>query len=179
MTDMENALRMAEEAGFTHAAPLDPATIELKDEVRAMCASGSCGQYGKRWSCPPGCGELSECAAKIAGYRTGILVQSVGELEDSMDVEAMMETESDHKAHFQDLYADLRKRYPHMLALGAGCCTQCAVCSYPDAPCRFPDRMVSSMEAYGMLVLEVCQKNGMAYYYGPNTIAYTSCFLLE
>ena len=179
MTDMETILRMAEEAGFTHAAPLDPATIELKDEVRAMCASGSCGQYGKRWSCPPGCGTLSECAAKIAGYHTGILVQSVGELEDSMDVEAMMETESDHKAHFQDLYADLRKRYPHMLALGAGCCTQCAVCSYPDAPCRFPDRMVSSMEAYGMLVLEVCQKNGLAYYYGPNTIAYTSCFLLE
>ena len=66
-----------------------------------------------------------------------------------------------------------------MLALGAGCCTQCAVCSYPDSPCRFPEKMVSSMEAYGMLVLEVCQKNGMAYYYGPNTIAYTSCFLLE
>ena len=178
MTDMETILRMAEEADFTHAAPLDPATIELKDEVRAMCASGSCGQYGKRWSCPPGCGELSECAAKIAGYRTGILVQSVGELEDSMDVEAMMETESDHKAHFQSLYAALRKMYPYMLALGAGCCTQCTECTYPDAPCRFPDRMVSSMEAYGMLVLEVCQKNGLAYYYGPNTIAYTSCFLL-
>jgi len=30
-----------------------------------------------------------------------------------------------------------------------------------------------------MLVSEVCQKNGLKYYYGPGTIAYTSCFLLE
>ena len=179
MADIKRALSLAEDAGFTHAAPLDPASIELKDEVRAMCASGSCGQYGKRWSCPPGCGSLSECAARVAGYHTGILVQSVGELEDSMDVETMMETEAEHKKRFRALYAVLRREYPDMLALGAGCCTQCDPCTYPDGPCRFPERMVSSMEAYGMLVLEVCQKNGLAYYYGPNTIAYTSCFLLD
>lgn len=178
MPDMERILRLAAEAGFTHAAALDPATIELKAEVRAMCADNSCGQYDKCWSCPPGCGELTECAQRIAGYRTGLLVQTVGVLEDSMDVETMMDIGVGHKAHFQDLYAALCREYPGMLALGAGCCTQCAVCSYPDAPCRFPDKMVSSMEAYGMMVADVCQKNGLAYFYGPNTIAYTSCFLL-
>lgn len=178
MPDMEMLLNMARETGFTHTAPLDPATIELKDEVRAMCADNTCGQYAKRWSCPPGCGELADCAARIAGYRTGILVQTVGELEDSMDVEAMMEAEAAHKEHFQILYDRLRREYPDMLALGAGGCTQCKTCSYPDAPCRFPGKMVSSMEAYGMLVVDVCQKNNLAYYYGPNTIAYTSCFLL-
>ena len=178
MPDMEKLLRMAEEAGFTHAAPLDPATIELKREVRDMCADNSCGQYGKRWSCPPGCGELDECAARVAAYSRGLLVQTVGELEDSMDVETMMETEANHKAHFLALYARLRREHPDMLALGAGCCTQCAACSYPDTPCRFPEKMVSSMEAYGMLVLDVCQKNNLKYYYGPNTIAYTGCFLL-
>lgn len=179
MLNMKELMRMAEEAGFSHAAPLDPATIELKDEVRAMCADNSCGQYDKRWSCPPGCGELAECAKRVAAYRGGLLVQTVGELEDSMDVETMMETEADHKAHFQALYAALRREHPDMLALGAGCCKQCAECSYPTAPCRFPDKMVSSMEAYGMLVLEVCKRNNLEYYYGPNTIAYTSCFLLK
>lgn len=178
MADMEKLITMARKSGFTHAASLDPATIELKDEVRAMCAVNSCGQYGKRWSCPPGCGDLTECAARVGGYRTGLLVQTVGELEDSMDVETMMDTETEHKARFQAFYADLRRDYPGVLALGAGCCTQCSICSYPDAPCRFPDKMVSSMEAYGMLVLDVCRKNGLTYYYGANTIAYTSCFLL-
>ena len=179
MRDMEVLLRLAGEMGFTHAAPLDPATIELRDEVRAMCAGNSCGQYEKRWSCPPGCGTLEECAGRIAGYRAGLLVQTVGELEDSMDVETMMDTEANHKKQFQALYAALRKTHPDVLALGAGCCTQCATCTFPDAPCRLPDRMVSSMEAYGMLVSEVCMRNDLKYYYGPNTICYTSCFLLS
>ena len=178
MQNMDALIHMAEEVGFTHAAPLDPATIELKPEVREMCSNGTCSQYGKHWSCPPGCGELDACRERIARYRTGLLVQTVGELEDAFDAETMMETEANHKAHFQQVYAALRKEYPDMLALGAGCCKQCAACTYPDAPCRFPEKMVSSMEAYGMLVLEVCKKNGLQYYYGPNTLAYTSCFLL-
>lgn len=178
MPDMQELLRMAEAAGFSHAAPLDVATIELKPEVREMCAGGNCAQYAKRWSCPPGCGTLEECAARISGYHSGILVQSVGDIEDSMDFEGMMEVENAHRQRFAALQARLREEYPSLLALGAGCCTQCAECSYPDAPCRFPEKMVSSMEAYGMLVLEVCKRNGLNYYYGPNAIAYTSCFLL-
>ena len=39
--------------------------------------------------------------------------------------------------------------------------------------------VASSMEAYGMVVMETCKANGMGYYYGPQSIAYTSCFLLE
>ena len=35
------------------------------------------------------------------------------------------------------------------------------------------------MEAYGMLVLEICKKNGLTYYYGADKMAYTSCFLLK
>lgn len=178
MRDVSELLRMAEEAGFTHAVPLEPSTIELREEVRAMCAENSCGQYGRRWSCPPGCGALEECADRVSRCGAGILVQTVGELEDSMDGEGMMEAEAAHRAHFQALYERLRPMFPGMLALGAGCCTQCAACSYPDAPCRFPERMVSSMEAYGMLVLDVCKRNGLSYYYGPNAIAYTGCFLL-
>lgn len=96
-----------------------------------------------------------------------------------MDGEGMMEAEAQHKAHFEALHERLRKDYPDLLACSAGTCTRCKTCSYPDAPCRFPERMTSSMEALGMLVLQVCKANGLNYYYGPNTIAYTSCFLLK
>ena len=68
---------------------------------------------------------------------------------------------------------------PDLLAIGAGACTKCKECTYPDAPCRFPKEAFASMEAYGMLVVQVCKDNHMKYYYGPETIAYTSCFLLE
>ena len=80
---------------------------------------------------------------------------------------------------YEDLEKDLRKFYPNMLPIGAGCCTKCKTCTCPDAPCRFPDQAFSSMEAYGMLVMQVCQANHLDYYYGPGKIAYTSCYLLK
>lgn len=165
--------KAAKEAGFTHTAPLNPATIELKEAVRQMCAA--CGRYGKCWSCPPACGSLEECRQRIAGFTQGILVQTVGALEDEFDGEGMMETEATHKENFHRLLKQVGRE--GMLALGAGSCTVCKTCTYPDAPCRFPERMVSSMEAYGMEVAPVCKANNLPYYYGPNTIAYTSCLL--
>lgn len=170
---------LAQKIGFEHSGPLDPATIELKEEVRQMCAGGKCAIYGKRWSCPPGCGTLEECRALLTGYTHGILVQSVGELEDSFDVEAMMETEAIHKARFYAMRRALSELGADALGAGAGCCTVCRDCTYPDAPCRFPEQKMSSMEALGMLVVEVCKANGLPYFYGENTIAYTGCFLLK
>ena len=170
---------LAQKIGFEHCGPLDPGTIELKPEVRQMCASGKCAMYDKRWSCPPGCGTLEECRELLSGYTHGILVQSVGELEDSFDIEAMMETEATHKERFFALRKALLDAGAVALAAGAGCCTICKKCTYPDAPCRFPEQKISSMEALGMLVVEVCKANDLGYNYGPNTIAYTSCFLLK
>ena len=170
---------LAKEIGFEQAGPLDPATIELKEEVREMCASGKCTMYDKRWSCPPGCGTLDECRELLKGYTRGILVQSVGELEDNFDIETMMETEAAHKERFYAMRKALVEKGIDALAAGAGCCTICPECTYPDAPCRFPEQKMSSMEALGMLVVEVCKANGLPYFYGENTIAYTSCFLLK
>ena len=170
--------QLAAQSGFTAWAPLDVSTIELKPEVRQMCADNTCGQYDKRWSCPPGCGSLESCTEALKQFTRGILVQTCGDVEDSFDFEGMAEIEENHKAHFNQMYDALRKSGAPLLALGAGCCHQCPTCTYPDAPCRFPDRMVSSMEAYGMVVLEVCKANGMQYYYGSDKLAYTSCFLL-
>lgn len=174
----EQLSRIAEEAGFSAWVPLDLSTIELKPEVRDMCAANSCGQYDKRWSCPPGCGSLEECTERLKGYTQGILVQTCGEIEDGFDFEAMIEIEADHREHFTEMHKKLREQVGSVLAIGAGCCTICPECTYPKAPCRFPEKMVSSMEAYGMVVLEVCKANGLQYYYGSDKMAYTSCFLL-
>lgn len=180
MIDMDALVALAKEVGFTEAGPMDPATIELKPEVRDMCANNTCGQYGKRWSCPPGCGELEVLRERVSQYSHGLLVQMVGELEDDFDVETMMDTEKAQKENLVALQEKLLELYPgSVLAIGSGCCKICKTCSYPDAPCRFPDRQIASMEAYGMLVTEVCRANNMKYYYGPGTLAYTSCILLK
>lgn len=179
MNELDRIMEIIEAAGFSHTGKISMDTVELRDEVRDMCHNGNCGKYARNWSCPPGCGTLEECEARVRQYTHGILVQTVGNLEDSMDVETMMETEAEHKKHFFALEEQLRAKYPTMLPIGAGCCTRCKECTYPDNPCRFPDKTFASMEAYGMLVTQVCQDNNLTYYYGPCTITYTSCFLLE
>ena len=175
----EELFALARSIGFEHCAPLDPATIELKQEVRDMCADGKCAMYGKRWSCPPGCGTLEEYRGLLSGYTHGILIQSVGQLEDSFDIETMMEMEAAHKERFHAMRKALNELGAKTMGAGAGCCTVCKECTYPDAPCRFPEQKMTSMEAMGMLVLEVCKANGLPYFHGENTIAYTSCFLLR
>lgn len=176
---LEECLEKSKEMGFQSAASLEISTLKPLPEVRQMCASNSCGKYGQVWSCPPGCGELQECQERIGTYKAGMIVQTVADVEDSFDFEAMMEAEARHKENFERMRDWLRPYYPRLLPLGAGCCTCCRECTYPEAPCRFPEKYIASMEAYGLLVSQVCQENGIPYYYGPQKISYTACFLLE
>lgn len=90
---MEQWIRIALEEGFTYAKELKMDTIELLPEVRKMCENNTCRAYGKNWACPPACGTLEECGERLKGYSRGILLQTVGEIEDWMDFEGMMEAE--------------------------------------------------------------------------------------
>ena len=102
---------------------------------------------------------------------------TTAELEDDFDAEHMAEAERRHKANFLTMARQMRLQVPDCLPLSAGSCTLCRSCSYPDRPCRFPAKMLSSMEAYGLLVSEVCTMAGLKYYYGPKTLTYSSCIL--
>lgn len=175
----EELLTLAAECGFDHAGELNVSVLEFDPAVREMCAADRCRSYGRRWSCPPGCGTLEEIAAKAAAYRRGILLQSTGQMEDDFDVETMFDTERLHKERFHAFAARVREAHPRCLPMAAGACSICPECTYPDAPCRFPHLAVPSMEAYGLVVSKVCEDSGLPYYYGPRTITYTSCVLID
>ena len=175
--EQEKLIEIAKSVGFETVVPLDVSTLEALTDVRDMCAVNTCGMYGKCWSCPPGCGEIEECNAKMKSYSKGILVQTVGDIEDSMDFEGIMEVTKCHGERFIECVDKLREVLDDMLPLGAGGCKRCAVCTYPDEPCRFPDKAASSMEAFGLYVSDVCKKNGVAYNYGPEKMCYSGCFL--
>ena len=175
------AEKIAKEAGFKLMAFADAATIELRQEVRDMCAANTCGKYGSNWACPPGCGELDECRAKVAPYKWGIIVQTTGQLEDDFDIETMQETAKKHGDNFVKMLLQLRKEHPELdvLPLGTGACMNCKKCTYPDAPCRFPDRMSSPMEGYGMVISDVCKDNNIVYNHGRGTLTYVACYLFR
>lgn len=175
----EEIMRFAEaarEIGFDGAHSLDVSTLHVREDVRAMCAEDKCHAYGHNWTCPPECGTLEDCQKRMESHRYGVLVQTIGHLSKTIDTKGYMETEKTHRLHFQALCEKVRAKYPDALCLGAGGCRVCGKCNYPG-PCRFPEKAVSSMEAYGLFVTQVCRDNGVDYYYGPKTIAYTSCIL--
>lgn len=177
--EIERLKQLALEVGFSYAEQLDGSTLKLRQEVRDMCSANTCGMYGKNLACPPACGALEDCRKQVEKYSLGLLVQTVGDVEDSMDFEGMMEAEERHKRQFTELAEVLRKEYPSLLPLGSGCCTICSACAGPEGECRFPDKRISSLEAFGIVVSDLCSRNHMKYYYGPQKIAYTSCYLLE
>jgi predicted metal-binding protein len=166
-------------AGFSRAAELNMDALEFMPEVREMCSADRCRQYGKNWRCPPACGSIEEAAARAAQYSSGILVQTIGVLQDDFDYETMMTTGQKHKANFAALVEQVKARHPDVLPMGAGTCEICERCSYPDAPCRHPDTSISSMEAYGLWVSRVCELSDVPYNNGKHTITYVSCYLLK
>ena len=168
----------AKKSGFTHYAPLDISTLKFMQEIRDMCNADSCDKYNKSWSCPPACASLEEIRENVNNYTNGILVQTVGALEDSLDWDGIMATGVRHKENFRRMRVVLEKKHSTVLAMGAGECKLCESCTYPDNPCRFPEKMEVSMEAYGLFVSKTCTDNGLAYNYGLNKIAFTSCFLV-
>ena len=174
----EKIRRLADEAGFS-CAPLDPSTLVPDPAVRAMCAEDRCRRYGASWSCPPACGSLETLGKRMHRYSDGILLVSVMPVEGDFDIEGIREGEILHKKRFDTLVRQVRTFCPDILPLASGSCTRCAKCTYPDAPCRFPDRLWPSMEACGLFVSRVCESCGMRYNNGPGTITFVSCILFQ
>ena len=162
--------------GFDEVKPLDIDTLKPMEMVRDMCAADKCRAYGKNHTCPPYCGTLDECEAKIRRFSRGILVQTVGTTRKTIDTKAYRETEQQHLAQFAILCNELRNIHPNALCLGTGGCRICKTCAWPET-CRFPKKACSSMEAYGLFITEVCRENGLSYHHGERTVTYTACIL--
>ena len=173
---MTNWKDRALEIGFDTAVTLDPAILQVREDVRDMCAENRCKAYNNNWTCPPACGTLEECQARMHGYEHGMLLQTVGHMSKDIDSKAYRDTAKKHMEMFRQLVEEIRKEYPDSLCLGAGGCSVCKQCAYPE-PCRFPEKAISSMEGYGLFVTQVCRDCDVPYHYGARTITYTACVL--
>jgi len=178
MDILEELMLDAESCGFSHYGELDASTIEVYKAARDACAENKCNRYGTNWSCPPGCGTLNECLDKIRQFKRGILVQTTGDI-DPFKYDTYLEVGRQHNRRFAEYCRIVKQKVPGALLCGANACENCSECTYPDAPCRFPDLLSYPMEGMGMMVSEVCKRNGMKYHYGSGTITYISCVLID
>ncbi len=154
----------------TGQIPFSPAVVEA-------CERNACGKYGTSWTCPPGVGTLEELEKKIRAYPNAAVLTCRYDIEDSFDFEGMMDAQKKAKKVFAAVADEMRAVGETFYMLGNEGCDLCAKCTYPDAPCRFPERAAPSVEACGINVMLLAKTVGVRYNNGPNTVTYFSLIL--
>ena len=165
------------EAGFTECGSLSPRELRFHSEVRKICEGNSCRNYGASWACPPAVGTLEDCRARVERYGNMLLFTKKYAMESSFDFEAMGEGLQDFKKAVDRLHELVAPRLPDHLLLSNEGCGRCRKCTYPDAPCRFPDRLYHSLEGYGFVVNDLARAAHVRYNNGPNTVTFFGALL--
>ena len=165
--------------GAFKASVISAELIGTDRVFRDICTSNGCGMYGKCYMCPPDCGDIDELMAELGNYRYALVYQTVYELEDSFDFEGMVEAKKVFRPiaqRLRDVFSDMG--IESVLHLGAGGCGVCRVCAKRTGePCRFPEKAMPSLEAYGINVSRLAAASGMKYINGQNTVTYFGAVL--
>ncbi len=182
MLDGNDLIAIAIESKASHAALLDTSTIKFYEAVRKACEKNVCGKFDTNWMGPPAIGPISVLQQRVTNYRQGLLFQTLHSLSSNFNWKGMMECAKHHYNVFQELLGKIRAKYPgeDILPLNAGCCSVCEKCAYLDKePCRHPDQAASSVEAYGMTVIELQKSVGLPYYGGKNSLIFVGMILFN
>lgn len=168
----EEFLTRCKQQGIHQHSVLPIENILFSDEVRQLCAVNQCGCYGKTWACPPGVGTVAECKEACQKYRFVYIFSTLHPLEDSFDFEGMMNGKDTHEEICARIGELFKEEFPNCLMLTSEGCKNCTTCTYPDAPCRFPEKMHPSVESYGISVVKEAETAGINYINGANTVTY-------
>lgn len=175
---MEKLIQQAIEAGADKAYVIEVSEIPFDPELRTFCEANRCGKYNRNYACPPCVGTTDAVIAEAKKYTYALVFQTISPLEDSFDYEGMMEAGARHNKLTDALYAEVKKEKPGCFPLSAGGCSVCERCAkMDDQPCRFPEKAISSLEAYCMNVSQLAEKCNMKYINGVNTVTYFSALL--
>lgn len=173
---IENA---AKETGFLEIGYVNIGTLKYYPEVRSICEKNSCGGYGASWACPPATGTLEECRSRVEQYKKMLVFTQMYKLEDSFDYEGMVEGGRSFKKLAEAFKYKLDNITKDCLLLANEGCRKCEVCTYPDAPCRFPELLFPPLEGYGFIVSELSREAGVKYNNGSETVTYFGAVLFN
>jgi len=150
--------------------------ISFLEQVRYICKT-ECPQYGKSWSCPPAVGTVEECRERCSRFREGFVFTTVAEVEDITNMEATLATRMEHEEITRQVRDLFQRECEEVLTLSTESCGICKHCSYPDAPCRHPERMFPCVESYGILVTDLAERYGITFLNGSNVATWFSLIL--
>ena len=137
----------------------------FSERVRRVCET-ECPMYGRTWACPPGVGSVEDCVARCMRYPEALLLTTAAEVRDIADMEETLSTRTGHEEVVRQAELALRAQGLETYVLSTEACTRCARCSYPEAPCRFPDEMYPCVESHAVVVTDIAEKHGITFLSG-------------
>jgi len=173
----------AQALGIPVCVPLDPAELVEDAQVRAYCAADRCGSYGKHPMCPPALDGRPDIHSKVAGARTGLLLQTWEALDVRHDPEGVLRTKRTFHRQLLKLearVAELGRDHAALAAPYALIASTCALCSPCTGltDCTFPDLARPSLEALGFDVMALLRARGLDTGFHPDRITWTAALLL-
>ena len=150
--------------------------LEFSERVRYICRT-ECPMYNTTWACPPAVGTLEECRERVMRYDEGLLIATITEVSDIANIKETLDTRAPHEEITRQVLALVREQSEDTLALSTEACAHCAHCTWPDAPCRHPDRMFPCVESHCILVTNLAEKHGIDFMAGGNIVTWFSLIL--
>lgn len=147
----------------------------FSERVRHICKT-ECPMYGTSWACPPAVGTVEQCRERCLAYPELLLISTVSEVEDIENMELTLATRKDHETITAQVAALMKAQGCEIQVLSTEACAICEKCTYPDGPCRFPDRMFPCVESHGILVTDLAERCGMEFFNG-NMVTWFSVIL--
>lgn len=150
--------------------------LEFSPRIRQVCKQ-ECPRYGKTWACPPAVGTVEECKARCLSFPEGLVFTTLTEVSDIANMEETLATRPGHEAVTRQVADLLKAQNLEVLVLSTESCGICPVCTYPNAPCRHPDRMFPCVESHGIVVTSLAERYGIEYLYGSQVVTWFSLLL--
>ena len=147
--------------------------LVFTERVRHICRQ-ECPMYNKSWACPPAVGTVEDCEARFRQYPNFLLISTITEISDIANIQEALDTRGDHEAITREVRDLLREEGVEPYVLSTEACAFCEKCSWPDAPCRHPDKMFPCVESHGILVTDLAEKRGLEFLSGSNLVTWYS-----
>jgi len=175
-------VKLCLDSGATMAEEISVSKLKFSPELRELCEQNACGKFAQNYACPPYVGEVDRLIEKLKEFQKAVIWQNVYPLEDSFDFEGMMDAQARHNSMTHAIAEKIYGEYGRSdaLVLGAGSCALCETCAAQTSEsCRFPNKMLVSLEAYGINVAKIGDISNMKYINGKDTVTYFSGVFLK
>lgn len=147
--------------------------LVFSDRIRWICEH-ECPMYNTTWACPPAVGSVEECRARCMTFKEGLLIATITEVSDIANIEETLATRAPHEEITRQVLALVKEQSQETLVLSTEACAVCEKCAWPDAPCRFREKMFPCVESHGIVVTDLAEKAGIEFYAEGNLVTWFS-----